>query len=114
MDKFTRRTASLSDSDFKQAISSETHAPIEGAFYAWVDVSSLTDDSEAWCNELLDRFRIAIAPGIDFDEVDGHRYVRISFCGDTKELGAAMDILAANYLKSTSIKPDLFNTEEYS
>lgn len=31
MDKFTRRTASLSDSDFKQAISSETHAPIEGA-----------------------------------------------------------------------------------
>ena len=31
MDKFTRRTASLSDSDFKQAISSETQAPIEGA-----------------------------------------------------------------------------------
>ena len=31
MDKFTRRTASLSDSDFKQALSSETHAPIEGA-----------------------------------------------------------------------------------
>lgn len=90
------------------------HAPIEGAFYAWVDVSSLTDDSEAWCNELLDRFRIAIAPGIDFDEVDGHRYVRISFCCDTKELGAAMDILAANYLKSTSIKPRLFNTEEHS
>ena len=45
---------------------------------------------------------------------DGHRYVRISFCGDTKELGAAMDILAANYLKSTSIRPDLFNTEEHS
>ena len=33
MDKFTRRTASLSDSDFKQAISSETQAPIEGAEY---------------------------------------------------------------------------------
>ncbi len=31
MDKFTRRTAPLSDADFKQAISSETQAPIEGA-----------------------------------------------------------------------------------
>jgi len=31
MDKFTRRTAPLSDADSKQAISSETQAPIEGA-----------------------------------------------------------------------------------
>ena len=31
MDKFTRRTAPLSDADFKQAVSSETQAPIEGA-----------------------------------------------------------------------------------
>ena len=31
MDKFTRRTAPLSDTDFNQAISSETQAPIEGA-----------------------------------------------------------------------------------
>ena len=30
MDKFTRRTAPLSDADFKQAVSSETQAPIEG------------------------------------------------------------------------------------
>ena len=31
MDKFTRRTTTLSDSDFNQAVSSETQAPIEGA-----------------------------------------------------------------------------------
>ena len=31
MDKFTRRTTTLSDSDFSQAVSSETQAPIEGA-----------------------------------------------------------------------------------
>ena len=30
MDKFTRRTTTLSDSDFSQAVSSETQAPIEG------------------------------------------------------------------------------------
>ena len=33
MDRFTRRTAPLSAADFKQAISSETQAPIEGAEY---------------------------------------------------------------------------------
>ena len=31
MDKFTRRTTTLSDSDFSQAVTSETQAPIEGA-----------------------------------------------------------------------------------
>ena len=31
MDKFTRRTTTLSDSGFSQAVSSETQAPIEDA-----------------------------------------------------------------------------------
>ena len=31
MDKFTRRTTTLSDSDFSQAVSSETQTPIEDA-----------------------------------------------------------------------------------
>ena len=30
MDKFTRRTTTLSDTDFNQAVTSETQAPIEG------------------------------------------------------------------------------------
>ena len=43
MDKFTRRTAPLSDADSKQAISSETQAPIEGAEgFGWVT-------SHSWC-----------------------------------------------------------------
>lgn len=31
MDRFTRRSALLSDASFNQAVSSETQAPIEGA-----------------------------------------------------------------------------------
>ncbi|WJZ03630.1 pyridoxal phosphate-dependent aminotransferase [Corynebacterium freiburgense] len=55
-------------------------APPDGGFYLYVDVSHLTDNSEIWCRELLDATGVAFAPGIDFDPVNGHQYVRISFC----------------------------------
>lgn len=56
-------------------------APADGAFYAWLDVSSLTADSFELCQRWLDEIGLAAVPGIDFDPVDGHRYVRLSFAG---------------------------------
>jgi aspartate/methionine/tyrosine aminotransferase len=54
-------------------------APPDGAFYIWADVGDYTNDSMAFCNQLLNDTGVAIAPGIDFDPVDGHRFVRFSF-----------------------------------
>jgi len=59
----------------------ERFAPADGAFYAWLDVSSLADDSFALCRRWLDEIGLAVVPGIDFDPVEGHRYVRLSFAG---------------------------------
>lgn len=73
----------------------ESFAPPDGAFYAYCDVSHLTDDTTRWCAEVLDRTGVAIAPGVDFDPVHGHRFVRISFCGATDPLDEAIDRLAA-------------------
>lgn len=70
-------------------------APPDGAFYAYVDVSHLTDDSRTWCFDVLDRTGVAIAPGIDFDLVEGHRFARLSFCGSTSDLDEAIDRLRA-------------------
>jgi aspartate/methionine/tyrosine aminotransferase len=56
-------------------------APIDGAFYAYIDVSEHTTDSLSWCQRLLAETGVAIAPGIDFDPVDGGKFVRISFAG---------------------------------
>lgn len=56
-------------------------APADGAFYLYADVSHLTDDSKPFCERLLDETGIALAPGADFDSVNGHRYVRLAFCG---------------------------------
>lgn len=70
-------------------------APPDGAFYAYCDVSHLTDDTQRWCAEVLDRTGVAIAPGIDFDPVNGHRCIRLSFCGTTDALDEAIDRLVA-------------------
>jgi aspartate/methionine/tyrosine aminotransferase len=70
-------------------------APPDGAFYAYCDVSHLTDDTLRWCAEVLDRTGVALAPGVDFDPVNGNRFVRISFCGATDALDDALDRLVA-------------------
>ncbi|MDT7723969.1 MAG: hypothetical protein QOI21_545 [Actinomycetota bacterium] len=61
-------------------------APIDGAFYAYFDVSAYTNDSLSWCQRLLADTGVAIAPGIDFDPVDGGKFARISFAGAASDL----------------------------
>ncbi|WP_298182420.1 pyridoxal phosphate-dependent aminotransferase [Saccharomonospora sp.] len=66
-------------------------APVDGAFYAYVDVGEHTDDSLAWCRRLLDDTGVAITPGIDFDPVHGGKFVRLSFAGSEAELTQAVE-----------------------
>ena len=68
-------------------------APPDGGFYLYIDVSHLTDDSEQWCDQLLHDTGVAIAPGVDFDPIDGHKYVRVSFCVSLETIRAACDRL---------------------
>ncbi len=70
-------------------------APADGAFYVYADVAHRTDDSMAWSRRLLAETGIAVAPGVDFDPVDGHRWVRFSFAGATEDVTAALGRLAA-------------------
>jgi aspartate/methionine/tyrosine aminotransferase len=64
-------------------------APADGAFYIYADVRRLTNDSQAFCAEMLHRTGVAATPGLDFDPVDGASYVRFSFAGSTKDMAAA-------------------------
>ena len=70
-----------------------TFAPPDGAFYAWCDIAHLTDDSQAWCADVLAATGVALTPGIDFDPVDGRRFMRLSFCGTAAELNEGIDRL---------------------
>ncbi len=64
-------------------------APAEGAFYLYVDISSLTRDSEGFCRRLLAETGVAATPGLDFDPIDGGGWVRFSFAGSTGEVAEA-------------------------
>ncbi len=48
----------------------------------------------AFARDLLARTGVAIAPGIDFDTVDGGRFVRFSFAGSAAEIGEALERIA--------------------
>jgi aspartate/methionine/tyrosine aminotransferase len=61
-------------------------APAEGAFYVYVDISSLTGDSERFCRRLLAETGVAVTPGLDFDPINGGGWVRISFAGSTEDI----------------------------
>jgi len=76
-----------------QRLGIERLAPADGAFYAYADVGHLTDDSMAFARELLARTGVAVASGIDFDTVDGGRYLRFSFAGTAADIEAALDRL---------------------
>ena len=58
-------------------------APPDGAFYIWADVAHLTNDSMRFAEQLLIDTGVATAPGIDFDPVEGRRFMRFSFAADT-------------------------------
>src|SRR5262249_4728013 len=69
-------------------------APAEGAFYLYVDISSLTRDGAEFCRRLLAETGVALTPGLDFDPIDGGAWVRLSFAGATEEVAEASRRLA--------------------
>jgi aspartate/methionine/tyrosine aminotransferase len=69
-------------------------APPDGAFYIYADIGHLTQDSMAFCEQLLRDTFIATAPGIDFDPEQGHRFMRFSFAvseAETREAIARLE-----------------------
>jgi len=61
-------------------------APMDGAFYAYCDVSQLTNDSMAFARRMLAEAHVAATPGRDFDPLAGHRTMRFSYAGSPAEM----------------------------
>lgn len=70
-------------------------APPDGAFYIYADVGHLTQDSLSFCTKLVSDTGIALAPGIDFDPVEGNRFIRFSFAVSTPQVRDALERLGA-------------------
>jgi aspartate/methionine/tyrosine aminotransferase len=68
-------------------------APPDGAFYVYADLSRWTRDSLGFAGRLLDETGVALAPGVDFDPVDGVRFVRMCFAGAAADVERAVSLL---------------------
>lgn len=64
-------------------------SPMDGAFYAYVDISRYSNDSMDFARRMLAAIDVAATPGIDFDPVDGHRTMRISYAGSVADIAEA-------------------------
>jgi aspartate/methionine/tyrosine aminotransferase len=80
-------------------------APPDGAFYIYADVGHLTNDSLAFCERLLRETGVTIAPGVDFDPVEGRRFVRFSFAVSTAEIEEALARLRPWFAAQASARP---------
>lgn len=65
-------------------------SPAQGAFYIYVDVSSITDDAMSWCLRLLEEENVALTPGADFGVKNAHKYVRFAYTCDEARLSEAL------------------------
>jgi len=68
--------------------------PVDGAFYLYADVSRFTNDSLAFAKAMLEEAHVAATPGIDFDPVRGHRFLRFCYAGSAAEMHEAVTRIA--------------------
>ncbi|MBI0168989.1 MULTISPECIES: pyridoxal phosphate-dependent aminotransferase [Bartonella] len=65
-------------------------APMDGAFYAYCDISKFSNDSTEFARKMLEETNVAATPGIDFDTLEGRRTMRFSYAGAPKAIDEAL------------------------
>ncbi|XUY28187.1 pyridoxal phosphate-dependent aminotransferase [Agrobacterium sp. rho-8.1] len=65
-------------------------SPMDGAFYAYVDISRYSNDSMEFAKLMLAEIDVAATPGLDFDPVEGHRAMRFSYAGSESDIAEAV------------------------
>ena len=72
-------------------------ATTDGAFYIYANIEKFDEKSPEFCSRTLNELGVAITPGIDFDPLNGAKYVRFSFSGRTEDIQEASRRLISWY-----------------
>jgi aspartate/methionine/tyrosine aminotransferase len=64
--------------------------PVDGAFYLYADISRFSNDSLDFAKRMLEQAGVATTPGIDFDPVNGHNFLRFCYAGSSAEMHEAI------------------------
>ena len=67
------------------------HAPADGAFYLYVDIGAISNNAGDFARRMLHEAGVAVTPGIDFDQTEGGRYLRLSYAGSSCAISTAID-----------------------
>jgi aspartate/methionine/tyrosine aminotransferase len=70
-------------------------SPMDGAFYAYVDISRFSNDSMDFARRMLAEIDVAATPGLDFDPVEGNRALRFSYAGSVSDIASAVGRIEA-------------------
>ncbi|MEZ5491333.1 MAG: aminotransferase class I/II-fold pyridoxal phosphate-dependent enzyme [Gammaproteobacteria bacterium] len=73
--------------------------PCEGAFYLYAGIEKFSEDSEAFCQQMLEEHGVAITPGTDFGDYQARGYVRFAFTTDMGNLKLGVERLASALIK---------------
>jgi len=65
-----------------------------GAFYIYADASRFTNDSQAFCLDLLEEHGVALTPGVDFGHHRAAEHLRFSYTTGLDRLELAVERLA--------------------
>jgi aspartate/methionine/tyrosine aminotransferase len=68
----------------------EQFLPVDGAFYLYADVSRFSNDSLGFAKQMLEEAHVAATPGVDFDPLNGGKFVRFCYAGSAVEMHEAV------------------------
>lgn len=91
VEQYNRNRLILNEELPKAGITNFTNA--EGAFYVYADIHNLSNNSETFCTEMLDKAQVSTTPGADFDLTRGHQGIRICYADNTENIIEACERL---------------------
>jgi aspartate/methionine/tyrosine aminotransferase len=78
----------------------EKFLPVDGAFYLYADISRFSNDSLDFAKGMLNEAGVAATPGIDFDPVNGHNFLRFCYAGSAADMHEAVERIGGWLAKS--------------
>jgi aspartate/methionine/tyrosine aminotransferase len=76
----------------------DSFLPVDGAFYLYADISRFSADSFDFATRMLEQAGVAATPGVDFDPLQGRKFLRLCYAGARDEMREAVERIG-NWLK---------------
>ena len=70
----------------------------EGSFYLYADITKISNNSQKLCKDLLKKHGLVLTPGVDFDSIEGKKYVRFCYSYPKRDIIKGIKKLNSSFL----------------